>query len=308
MTIDGLQIAKILHANYSGGVPFLTINQMSSNRCLCFCIVHPHCLSISVISSTISMSICQLFATYPMKSSQLSISSTSFVWIYVDRTINSTYVNNGNQLTNPISLFSNETNRWIPIFKLYTGNNQSFLWLNSSNLIQLTAIPTIAIDQFDSHWFNILLTQWTSNSYIPNQVALAFIVNRTNLFEFLIFNSSQTDLFNWFTISRLISRQYWNIYLSPSTMNSQLQMKATYTDDFSIRSFNANFKSTTGCAQDFYGFFFVYGGFRDVCLAAAVRNSSQLVIPTIFYSPTMTATNGNLSDYFIADGLMGFVR
>lgn len=308
MTIDGLRIAKILHANFSTGIPFSTISQTNSNRCLCFCIAHPHCLSVNVISGFVSMSMCQLFATYPMKSSQLSSSSISSVWIYVDRTINSTYVNNGNQLTNPKMLFSNDTDRWIPIFKLFTGNNQSFLWLNSSIPTQSMAIPTIPIHQSDPHWFNILLTQWTNDSYVPSQIALAFIVNRDNIFEFLVFNSSQTNLFDWFTMPRLISRQYWNINLNPGSTSNQIPMKAIYTDDFSIRSFNANSKSTNGCAQDFSGFFFLHGGFRDVCLSTAMGNSSQLVIPTIFYSRTSTVTNGSLNDYYIADGLMGFVR
>jgi hypothetical protein len=231
----------------------------------------------------------------------------SNVTIYTDRVLNSVYINNGNRLTNPTSLFSNNINPWIPIFKLFTGNNQTFLWLNSSSLTTLTPIPQISINQIESHWFNILLSQWNENSYIPNQVAIAFIVNHTNIFEFLIFNSTQSNISSWFSIFRFVSNQYWGISQYRNLSFAQTQLTAVYTDAYCIRSFNTNFKFSSGCTQDFYGFFFVYGGYKDECIAA-VRNISQVLIPTIYYCPTANYTNGNLSYYNIADGLMGFIR
>jgi hypothetical protein len=231
----------------------------------------------------------------------------SNVTLYTDRIINSVYINNGSRLTNPKSLFSNNINPWIPIFKLFTGNNQTFLWLNSSSLTTLTQIPTIAINQIDSHWFNILISQWNENFYIPNEVAIAFIVNHTNIFEFLIFNSTQSNISSWFSILRLISNQYWSISQYRNTSIGQTQMTSVYTDNNCVRSFNTNFKFSTGCSQDFYGFFFIYGGYKDTCIAA-VRNMSQVLIPTIYYAPTSTYTNGNLNYFNIANGLMGFIR
>jgi len=231
----------------------------------------------------------------------------SNVTIYTDRVLNSVYINNGNRLTNPTSLFSNNINPWIPIFKLFTGNNQTFLWLNSSSLTTLTSIPQISINQIESHWFNILLSQWNENFYIPNQVAIAFIVNHTTVFEFLVFNSKQSNISSWFSILRFVSNQYWGISQYQNLSIAQTQFTAVYTDAYCVRSFNTNFKFSNGCTQDFYGFFFVYGGYKDECIAA-VRNISQILIPTIYYCPTANYTNGNLSYYNIADGLMGFIR
>ncbi|CAF4281772.1 unnamed protein product, partial [Adineta steineri] len=159
-----------------------------------------------------------------------------------------------------------------------------------------------------SHWFNILISQWNQNSYIPQQVGLAFIVNQTNIFEFLIFNSTQSTTTNWFSILRLISSQFWGIAQYQSTSIGQSQMIPLYTDSDCIRSFNCNFKySTSGCTQDFYGFFFIYGGYRDLCIAA-VRNISQVPVPSIFYCPTTAYTNGNLNYFNISNGVMGFIR
>ncbi|CAF3748339.1 unnamed protein product [Adineta steineri] len=275
---------------------------------MCTCIAHPHCLSISLMIISTNLYYCQLYATYPVKSSQLSSSLTSNVTIYTNRTLTSVYVNNGTRLTNPKSLFSNTTSPWIPIFKIFTGNNQLFLGLNSSNLTTLSPIPQISITQTASHWFNILISQWNQNSYIPQQVGLAFIVNQTNIFEFLIFNSTQSTTTNWFSILRLISSQFWGIAQYQSTSIGQSQMIPLYTDSDCIRSFNCNFKySTSGCTQDFYGFFFIYGGYRDLCIAA-VRNISQVPVPSIFYCPTTAYTNGNLNYFNISNGVMGFIR
>jgi len=250
---------------------------------------------------------CQLFATYPVNGSQLSISPTSNVTIYNDRILSSVYINNGTRLSNPKNLFSNNINPWIPAFKLFTGNNQSFLWLNSSNLTTLSTIPTIPINQTVSHWFNILVSQWNQNLYLPNQVAIAFIVNHTIIFDFLIFNAVQSNIITWFSISRLVWNQYWGISQYVNSTQGQTQMEAIYIDTSCIRSFNCNFKFATGCTQDFHGFFFVHGGYNDTCIAA-VRNASMIPIPSIYYSPTKNNTNGNLNYYNIADGIMGFVR
>jgi hypothetical protein len=300
-------MAKIVNATYSTGVSFLQTNVSTSTACLCSCTAYPHCLSINVMKLSNNIYSCQLFATYPINSSQLSSSSTSNVTIYTIRILDSVYIDNGSHLSNPTDLFSNNINPWIPIFKLFTGNNQSFLWFNSSNLTTLTPIPKISINQPESHWFNILLSQWYENLYIPNQVAIAFIVNRTTIFDFLIFNSSQSNIASWFSITRLISNQYWGISQYKTSAIGQAQMKAVYTDNYCTRSFNCNFKSANGCTQDFTGFFFLYGGYADTCIAA-VRNISQVAVPTIYYCPTTTYTNGNLSYFNIADGLMGFVR
>ncbi len=299
---------KIINATYSTGSSFLTTNLPISNTCMCYCIDHPHCLSISIIKTSIGIYSCQLFATYPTNSFQLSSSLMSNVTVYTDRVLRSVYVNNGIHLSNPTNLFSNTINPWIPVFKLFTGNNQSFLGLNSSNLTTLTPIPTISINQITAHWFSILISQWNENMFVPNQIAIAFIVNRTIVFDFLIFNASQSNITSWFSISRLISNQYWAISQFQNSTEGQTQMKSIYTDSNSIRSFNCNFKlSTNGCSGDFYGFFFVYGGYRDLCIAA-VRNISEVSIPSIFISPTTYFTNGNLGYYNISDGIMIFVR
>ena len=307
ISVNALNITKILNTTYSIGVPFSKINTTTSNACLCSCIAHPHCLSISTTTLSSSKYTCQLFATYPINSSQLLFSSNSNVTLYTDRIIRSVYIANGSQLTSPTSLFSNTINPWIPAFKLFTGNNQTFLWLNSSSLTTQTEIPQIPINQIESHWFSVLISQWNENVYIPNEVALAFIVNRTQIFDFLIFNSSQSNISTWFSILRLLSNQYWGISQYRNSSVGQTQMTSVYTDNYCTRSFNINFKLSTGCSQDFYGFVFVYGGYKDTCIAA-VQNMSQVSIPTIFYSPTSTYTNGNLSDFKIADGIMGFLR
>ncbi|CAF1504370.1 unnamed protein product [Rotaria sp. Silwood1] len=308
ISLYSLPVAHIVNATYSTGSSFIKINLTTSNACMCACIFHPHCLSISVMKISNNTYYCQLFATYPIKSSQLSSLLTSNVTIYTDRTLNSVYIDNGTYLSNPKNLFFNTEHPWIPIFKLYTGNNQSFLWLNSSNLTTLTNIPEISINQLTSHWFNILLSQWNQMLYIPDQIAIAFIVNRTIVFDFLIFNASQTTIINWFSIKNLISNQYWNITPYRNIPIAQIQIKSIYTDNDCIRSFNGNLKfSTSGCNQDFYGFFFVYGGYKDLCIAANL-NMSQIFIPSIYFSPTINYTNGNFNNYNIADGLMGFVR
>jgi hypothetical protein len=83
---------------------------------------------------------------------------------------------------------------------------------------------------------------------------------------------------------------------------------AIYTDSDCIRSFNCNYKPVpSGCTQDFYGFFFVHGGYHDACVAD-VRNVSQIPLPCIYYAPTAANTNGSLSYFNIADGIMVFVR
>ncbi|CAF0935246.1 unnamed protein product [Rotaria sordida] len=308
ITINSLSVANIINATYSTGSSFLKINLTTSNPCICSCIYHPHCLSISIMKQSNNIYYCQLYATYPIKSSQLSTSLISNVTILTDRTLNSVYIDNGTYLSNPTNLFSNTIKPWIPIFKLYTGNNQSFLWLNSSNLTTLINIPKISINQITFHWFNILISQWNQMLYIPDQIALAFIVNRTIIFDFLIFNASQTNITNWFSIKSLISNQYWNIIQYRDMTIGTTQMTSIYTDNECIRSFNCNFKfSTNGCNQDFYGFFFVYGGYKDLCIAAK-QNLSQISIPSIYFSPTINYTNGSFYSFKIADGLMGFVR
>ncbi|UJR26678.1 hypothetical protein I4U23_007995 [Adineta vaga] len=251
---------------------------------------------------------CQLFATYPSKSSQLSSSLASYVTIFVNRTMSSIYMNNGTRLSNPTSLFSNTSRPWIPIFKLFTGNNQLFLGLNSSYLTTLTAIPTISIHQIAPHWYNVLLSQWNQNLYIPNQLAIAFIINRVTIIDFLVFNSTLSTTSTWFNILRLISNQYWSISQYSSTSIGQTQMTSIYQDNDCIRSLNCNFKySNSGCTLDFYGYFFIYGGYKDLCIAA-VRNISKVSVPSIFYSPTINYTNGKLDYFNISDGIMGFVR
>jgi hypothetical protein len=250
---------------------------------------------------------CQLFATYPIGSSQLLSSVNSYVILYTDRILSSVYINNGSRLTNPSNLAWNSIKPWIPVFKLFTGNNQTFLWLNSSSLTTLTSIPKIDINRTESHWFNIFISQWNDNSYIPNEVALAFIVNRTTVIDFLVFNSTQSNISTWFSILRLVSNQFWGISQYQNSSIGQTQIISVYTDSYCTRSFNVNFKFANGCSQDFYGFLFVYGGYKDTCIAA-VRNMSQLLIPTIFYSPTSAYTNGNLNYFNVADGIMGFIR
>ncbi|CAF2607993.1 unnamed protein product [Rotaria sp. Silwood2] len=308
ISIYSLPVANIVNAIYLTGSSFTKINLTTSNACMCSCILHPHCLSISVMKISNNTYYCQLFATYPIKSSQLSSSLTSNVTIYTDRTLKSVYIDNGTYLSNPTNLFFNTKNPWIPVFKLYTGNNQSFLWLNSSNLTTLTNIPNISINQTMFHWFNILISQWNQMLYIPDQIAIAFIVNHTIIFDFLIFNASQTTILNWFSTKSLLSNQYWNISQYRNIPISSIQVKSIYSDNDCIRSFNYNFKfSTSGCNQDFYGFFFVYGGYKDLCIAAN-QNMSQVSIPSIYFSPTINYTNGSLYNFKIADGLMGFVR
>jgi hypothetical protein len=172
--IQSLSIATILNANYSTGMFFSSMNVSTYNECMCSCILHPHCLSISSIKTS-SNYICQLYATYPTKSSQLLSSSTSNVSIYADRVLNSVYINNGTQLFNPTSLFINNTDPWIPVFKLYTGNNESFLWFNSSNSTTLIDIPKIIVNQTASHWYSILISQWNNRLYTPNQVLIYYL-------------------------------------------------------------------------------------------------------------------------------------
>jgi hypothetical protein len=307
ISVYSTPVANIINATYSTGVSFSKINLTTANACMCSCIRYPHCLSISVMKLSNNTYYCQLFATYPIKSSQLSSSVISNVTIYTDRTLSSVYINNGSLLTNPTSLFFNNTKPWIPIFKIFSGNNQSFLWLNSSNLTTLTDIPEIPVNGTTSHWFSILISQWNQGLYIPNQVALAFIVNRTIIFDFLIFNVSQPNITSWFSITGLASNQYWSISAYRNDQIGQTQMTSVYTDTSCIRSFNCNFKASAACSSDFYGLFFVYGGYQDACIAA-VRNMSQVLLPSIYYSPTTAFTNGNLSYFNVADGLMGFVQ
>ncbi|CAF0731621.1 unnamed protein product [Adineta ricciae] len=305
---SALSVARIVNATYSAGIAFLNTNSTAPTSCMCSCIAHPHCLSISVTTKSVTLYQCQLFATYPMKSSQLSPSSTTYVMVYTNRTMKSVYLNNGTQLSNPARLFSNTVFPWIPIFKLFSGNNQSFLGLNSSNLTTLTAIPTIPFYQIMPHWFNILLAQWNQNLYVPSQLAIAFITNRTTIIDFLIFNTVQSNTTNWFSSSRFISNQYWSLPQYINTTIAQSQMIPVYMDSDCIRSLNCNFKySSSGCTQDFYGYFFIHGGYKDSCIAA-VRNVSQVPIPSIFYSITKDYTNGNINNYNISNGLIGFVH
>ncbi|CAF1936029.1 unnamed protein product, partial [Rotaria magnacalcarata] len=106
----------------------------------------------------------------------------------------------------------------------------------------------------------------------------------------------------------VLSNQYWNLTQYESTVAGQTQMKSIYADSDCIRSFNFNLKySTSGCTQDFYGFFFVDDGYKDLCITSPAITTSTSV-PKIYYSPTKYSTNGSLSDYRIADGLMVFVR
>ena len=306
VTVAGVPVTKLVNAVYSKGSPFSRSNMTTADACLCSCSAHPHCLSISVAQLTSSVYLCQLFATYPKTGAHLSASSTSNVTVYTDRTLNSVYVYNGSALSNPQSLFANSTDPWIPAFAIYAGNGQSFLWMNSSNLTTLTSIPRVQTNQSSRHWFSIMVSQWNQGLFVPNQVALAFIVNRTTVFEFLTFNTSQSDIRSWFTISRFISARIWVVEDYRNRSEGQ-QLQAVYTDTTCTRSFNCNFKYPNTCSSDFYGFFFVYGGYFDSCIAA-VRNISQVPVPSIFYDPNSAFTNGNLTYYKLADGLMGFFR
>ena len=306
VTVDGVPVTKLVNAVYSKGSPFSSSNMTTADFCFCSCSAHPHCLSSSVAQLSSSVYLCQLFATYPTNGAHLSASSTSNVTIYTDRTLNSVYVYNGSVLSNPQSLLTNSTDPWIPAFSIYAGNGQSFLWMNSSNLTTLTSIPRAQTNQSSRHWFSIMVSQWNQGLFVPNQVALALIVNRTTVFEFLTFNTSQSDIRSWFVISRFISAQSWVLGNYRNRTEGQ-QMQAVYTDSTCTRSFNGNFKYPNTCAGDFYGFFFVYGGYYDSCIAA-VRNISQLPVPSIFYDPISAFTNGNLNYYNLADGLMGFFR
>ena len=308
--IDSFSLAKIIDSQYAAGSSFLDSSVTSSSACMCSCILHPHCLSFSTASETTSRFSCQLFATYPTSSSQLSWSKTSSVSILTNRTLSSVYLNNGSGLSHPSNLFSNSTNPWIPAFLLRSGNNQSFLWLNSSNLTTLIEIPALVVNQSAPHWFSVLISQWNQNLFQPSEVALAFIVNQTTIIDFLVFNASKADIHSWFSILRLVSNQYWSIAMYRNTTVGQAQMKSIYTDADCTRSFNCNFKySTNGCTYDFKGYFFLYDGYQDRCIAA-VRNISQVPVPSIFYSPAsnLTAGAGSLDYFSVADGLMGFVH
>ena len=307
MVLCSLRVSRIVNATYSTGVSFSKTNFSTPYACICACDSHPHCLSISITKLSTVTYYCQLYATYPFKSSQLTSSSVSNVTVMRDRTMNSVYINNGTTLSNPTNIFSNNINPWIPVFKLFTGNNQSFLWFNSSNSTTLTDIPKISINQTASHWYSILISQWNQNSYKPSQVAMAFIVNRSKIFDFLIYNASQSNITSWHVVSRIVSSEYWTISNYKNTNEGQEQLIYVFTDSYCIRSFNANFKFTTGCDKDFYGFYFVRGGYKDTCLAA-VRNISKLALPTIYYTATTDYTSGSLDYYSIADGIMIFVR
>lgn len=308
ISVNSVLVTNIINVTYSIGSPFAKMNLTISNICMCSCIAHPHCLSINIITITNTNYYCQLFATYPIQISQLSLLVGSNVTIYTDRVLSSVYLNNGLYLSNPQNLSFGIDNPWIPIFKLYTGNDRPFLWLNSSNLTTLTNIPMIPINQLTPHWFSVLISQWNQGSYIPNQVSIAFIVNHTIIFDFLIFNASQTNISNWFSTTNFISNQFWNSTQFKTTLATTPLMTAVYSDSDCIRSFNCNFKySTSGCGQDFTGFFFVYGGYGDLCVMSASHNS-QIAVPTIYFSPTKTFTNGSLSNFLVADGIMGFVR
>ena len=304
--VDALQLSKLVNAVYSKGTPFSSSNMTTADACLCSCSAHPHCLSSSVAQLASSVYLCQLFATYPTRGAHLSASSTSNVTVYVDRTLNSVYVYNGSALSNPQSLFTNSTDPWIPAFALYAGNGQSFLWMNSSNLTTLTSMPQVQANPSSQHWFSVMVSQWNQGEFVPSQVALAFIVNRTTVFEFVTFDTSQSNMSSWFVISRFIAARSWLIGNYRNDTAGQ-QLQAVYTDSKCTRSFNCNFKSANTCTGDFYGFFFIYGGYYDSCIAA-VRNISQLPVPSIFYSPNSAFTYGNLDYYKLADGLMGFFR
>lgn len=307
-TVSSIPFARIVNASYSSGVSFSKTNYTTADACLCSCLFQPHCLSCSITKLSTTILYCQLYATYPSRGSQLTPSSISSVSVLTDRTSSSVYIINGTQLSHPPKLFSDDLNPWVPIFKIFTGNNQSFFWLNSSASTTLKSIPAVPINQSQSHWFSVLLSQWNTYSYKPTQVALAFIVNRTKIIELLIFNNTQSDVYSWFNITRVASTQFWPIASYRTTSQGLAQMIAVYTDSTSTRAFNTNFKSENSCSNDFYGFFFTYGGYSDTCIAAAVSSMSTVAVPTIFYSPTSGFTNGSLSSYRIADGLMGFVR
>ena len=300
--------ARIVNATYSTGISFSQRNYTTSTACLCSCQAQPHCLSLSVTSYSSAIFYCQLFATYPYKSSQLTESSTSYVLVLSDRVSNSVYVNNGSRLSKLTNIFAENINPWIPIFKIFTGNNQTFLWLNSSDPTTQVDIPMITINRTRAHWFSVLISQWKTNAYRPNQIALGFIVNNTIIFDFVIFNGTQATIFDWHTSTHFASSQYWDL---SSYMNASMdpeQMKAIYSDSTCTRSFNTNYKSPNQCDVDFYGYYFMYGGeYTDSCIAA-VRNITTVAKPTIFYSPLTTYTSGNLDYYRIADGIMGFVR
>lgn len=315
ISIDAFSFAKIINSNFSSGVPFAQINVMKPTVCTCSCFDHPHCLSIVVIRLNIDSFFCQLFATYPSQTNQISFSTDSNVSLFTERILRSTKLFLNNKLISPSGVFStNSTNTpWIPLFVLRPGNNQSFLWVNSSVSTSVSSIPDLFVNKIETHWFNVLVSQWNQGTYRPEQVALAFFVNQTSMIDFLIFNASQSDIFSWFSISRLISTQFWSILSYRDTNIGQTQMKSIYQDSDSTRSFNCNFKtsststSSNSCSMDFFGFFFVYGGFRDQCISA-VRNISQLPIPTLFYSPTRNYTMGNLNQFSQAFGLFVFVR
>ena len=308
---EALSFAKIVNSSYSSGVAFAQSNVLQPTVCYCSCINQPHCLSIS-LSRSVGASgsyFCQLFATYPNQPNQLSSSSNSNVSVFTDRTSRSAKILLDNKLISPPSLFPNDSNApWIPLLLLRSGNNQSFLWFNSSSATSLSTVPDLFVNASAAHWFSILISQWNQGTYRPSQVALAFFLNQSSLIDFLVFNASQSDIFSWFSIARLVSNQFWSILQYQGTAVGDTYIKAIYQDANCTRSFNSNFKySSTSCAMDFYGYFFVYGGFRDQCIGA-VRTLSQVPIPSIFYSPTENYTSGSLNQFSQAFGLMVFVR
>jgi hypothetical protein len=306
---QSISLATINKAVFATGVPFSTTIVGTFNVCVCQCIFSPHCLTVGIAKTSTTNLTCLLFATYPSMSTQLSSSTQSNVTVLVDRVVSSVYTNNFTRFSNSSQIFSPSSFPWIPVLQLITGNNQSFLWFDSINSTTWTTIPSLTINSTNSqHWFSILISQWTQNLFTPRQVALVFIVNHSIIFDVLIFNVLQSNITTWFNSSLLVSTRYWSILQYQSTSTAQIQMKSVYIDSDCTRSFNANYKSASShCAVDFYGYFFVNGGYSDVCLAA-VTNAPTARVPSVFYSPATTYTPGNFSAYRIADGLMVFVQ
>jgi hypothetical protein len=301
-------MAKINSANFTAGIAFSTTVVTSPDACICSCIAHPHCLSVSSDTQPTSFT-CRLFATYPSMSSQLTWAIQSSTTVLTDRILASVYSSNFTRFVNPTELFSNTSPPWIPVFQLVTGNNQSFLWMNSSNSTTLTSIPSITINSsLIPHWYSILIAQWYQSLYVPRQVALVFIVNRSVIFNIFILNAWQSNINTWFSSANVASTGIWIGLQHQNTSYAVAQMKPVYVDNVCTRSFNANFKSTTdNCDGDFNGYFFVYGGYKDSCIAAA-RNLPTVYIPSVFYSPTANSTTGSLNSYMVADALMMFVQ
>jgi hypothetical protein len=206
---DEMKLMRIEHGNYSTGTAFFEKLLPRSGECICMCVDHPHCLSISVTSLSGGSWLCRLYATYPNRDAHVIYSTTSEIIIHINRTLQSAYIENGTQLVNPDELFSTSFDPWIPAFYIRAGNGQRFLWINSSNLTTLTPIRQPVVDSSQPHWFSVLIALWNEGSFIPRQVGLAFMLANHTFIDFTIFNTSQRTIHSWFSMSQFVSSHYW---------------------------------------------------------------------------------------------------